>query len=165
MLTRSLLLIAVAVAAGACAKKTPTAANTPAPAASSDGSAPAGRKVEQTADGGLLFQRVHFALNRADLSPQAAGTLATDAKALLANPKLRLRVEGHADERGGTQYNLALSLRRAETIRRYLADLGVEPARIEIVAFGEERPLVVGTGEDAWSKNRRGEMVVTGAPR
>lgn len=148
------------LAGGACAKKAPPAATaTPVPD-SAPAAAPA-TSGQATPANEVVFRRVHFALDRSDLSPEATAILAEGAKALLANPALRLRVEGHADERGGTQYNLALSLRRAEAIRRYLVELGVERSRIDVVAFGSERPLVQGHDEAAWSKNRRGEMAVT----
>lgn len=156
-----MFVLAVSLVASACGKKTPPAAAAtpvPSPAAQTGAGSAAGKD-----DGSVVFQRVHFDLNRWDLSAAASRSLSDGAKKLLADPKLRLRVEGHADERGGTQYNLALSLRRAEAIRKYLVDLGIEPARIEVLAFGEERPIAQGHDESAWSKNRRGEMTVKGA--
>ena len=73
---------------------------------------------------------------------------------------LRIRISGHADERGSDEYNLALGLRRAAEAKRYLAALGVAEDRIEIVTFGEERPAVQGHSEEAWALNRRAEFEV-----
>jgi peptidoglycan-associated lipoprotein len=79
-------------------------------------------------------------------------------KALAAQPNRRMVVEGHTDERGGREYNLALGQKRAETVLRALALLGAQPAQLEAVSFGKERPAVSGSGEEAWAKNRRAEL-------
>ena len=81
------------------------------------------------------------------------------ARYIVTQPGLNLRIEGHADERGSSEYNLALGQRRAEAVRRALGLLGVEVGRVEAVSFGEERPQVDGHDESAWSKNRRAEFV------
>jgi peptidoglycan-associated lipoprotein len=73
---------------------------------------------------------------------------------------VRIRVEGHADERGETEYNLALGDKRARSVKKYLEDLGVTSDRMEVVSYGEEKPAVVGSNEEAWSKNRRAEFVI-----
>ena len=80
------------------------------------------------------------------------------AKLLAANRSKRLVVEGHSDERGGREYNLALGQKRAEAVAKSLALLGVPESRIEAVSFGEERPAVAGSDESAWSRNRRAEL-------
>src|SRR5688500_6060806 len=128
-----LAIALTAITAGACRKKQPPP-DTTKPAAS----AVATPTATPVAAGPLIQERVHFALNRSELTAEAPRTLAADAKRLLENPTLRIRVEGHADERGSTEYNLALSDRRATAIRRYLMDLGVASDRIETLAFGEE---------------------------
>lgn len=156
------LMVSLVLSTGiGCRKKQPVAAPTPAPPAA-DRSANLAQPASTPADG-VIRQRIHFALDRWELSTDATKTLAANATTLLANPGLRIRVEGHADERGGTEYNLALSEKRAAAIRRYLIDLGVQQDRIETIAYGEERPARDGHDEAAWSENRRGELAVTGS--
>ena len=82
-----------------------------------------------------------------------------NAKALNADRKKRVVVEGHTDERGGREYNLALGQKRAEAVTRSLALLGVTDAQLEAVSYGEERPVAQGSDEAAWAKNRRAELV------
>ena len=75
---------------------------------------------------------------------------------------MQLRLEGHADERGTVEYNLALGERRAEAARAYLIDLGIDPDRMTTISYGEERPAVQGANEAAWSQNRRDEFIPLG---
>ncbi|HWK90405.1 MAG TPA: OmpA family protein [Longimicrobium sp.] len=84
------------------------------------------------------------------------------ALVMQANPTLRLRIEGHADQRGSTEYNLALGQRRAESVRAFLANYGVDPDRFTTSSFGKERPLLEGDDEGAWARNRRAEFVIVG---
>jgi peptidoglycan-associated lipoprotein len=81
-----------------------------------------------------------------------------NAKALSANRKMKMAVEGHTDDRGSSEYNLALGQRRAEAVVKSLTLLGAEQAQLEAVSFGKERPAVQGENEDAWAKNRRAEL-------
>lgn len=101
--------------------------------------------------------RVSFAFDSAALDERAMKSLREDAQCLQQRHAASLLVEGHCDERGTTDYNIALGSKRAEAVKRYLADLGVG-AKIETVSFGKELPLVQGTGEAAWAKNRRAEI-------
>ena len=107
-----------------------------------------------------LAQKVLFDYDQAELS--TATTAALDAKLpiLLANPALRLRVAGHADERGSDEYNLALGQRRAAAVKRYFTDRGLDPGRIDVVSFGEERPEVTDGTEEAFRNNRRAEFEI-----
>jgi peptidoglycan-associated lipoprotein len=75
-------------------------------------------------------------------------------------PVLRMRISGHADERGSTEYNLALGMRRATAVREYLNSIGVDASRLEVNSFGEERPAAMGSNEAAWSQNRRAEFEI-----
>ena len=84
-----------------------------------------------------------------------------NADFLKSNTKVDIQVEGHCDERGGRQYNLALGERRAKAVRDYLVALGVESKRISTISYGNERPISEGHDESAWSKNRRANFVVT----
>ena len=84
------------------------------------------------------------------------------ARWMKANPTRKLNIEGHTDERGGREYNLALGQRRAEAVRAFLANYGIDPDRFTTVSFGKERPLVEGEDEEAWARNRRAEFALAG---
>lgn len=84
----------------------------------------------------------------------------SQAEWLQRNPAVRVLVEGHADERGTRDYNLALGERRANAAKNYLASLGIDPARIETISYGKERPEAMGSNEEAWARNRRAVTVV-----
>ncbi len=99
--------------------------------------------------------RVYFAFDSAELSREARATLEKQAEWLQHHPQVRVIVEGHADERGTREYNLALGERRANAVKNYLVALGVAPERIETISYGKERPAVLGTGEAVWRLNRR----------
>lgn len=100
--------------------------------------------------------RVFFGYDRYDLTAEARQTLESQAQWLAQNQGLSITVEGHADERGTREYNLALGERRANSVRNYLVALGVSPARITTISYGKERPAVPGSNETAWAQNRRG---------
>jgi peptidoglycan-associated lipoprotein len=104
--------------------------------------------------------RVFFALNHSDLSGEARQTLNKQAAWLKRYSSVRVTIEGHCDERGTREYNMALGARRANSARAYLVALGVEPGRIQTVSYGAERPAVLGTGESVWAQNRRAVTVV-----
>ena len=107
-----------------------------------------------------LTATVYFDYNSSDLRADSRASLDSRIPVLRANPAIRLVIAGHTDERGSTEYNLALGQRRAAEVRRYLTANGIAEARIEIVSFGEERPAVSGGGESAWSQNRRAEFEI-----
>ncbi|MBI5496768.1 MAG: OmpA family protein [Deltaproteobacteria bacterium] len=113
--------------------------------------------------------RVYFAYNESALSDESRANLARAATCLKASPALEVTVQGHTDERGATEYNLALGERRALAVRLFLRDLGVSERRLHLVSVGEERPLDPGHDEAAWARNRRAELYPrlpnTGAPR
>lgn len=101
---------------------------------------------------------VYFGFNEAVLTDEARETLARNAEYLRRRPEARVQIEGHCDERGSTEYNLALGERRAMTVRDYLIKLGIEPRRLEIISYGEERPADPRSLELAWARNRRAEF-------
>ena len=112
-----------------------------------------------------LEARVFFDLDQVELRPEARGILDDKVRVLRDAPSVRLRIEGHADERGSTEYNLALGARRASSVLGYLTGFGLAASRFEVMTFGEERPLATGGHEGAWEQNRRAEFVITaGAP-
>lgn len=99
---------------------------------------------------------VYFGYDRYDLSSDARSGLQAQAAWLQDHTSVKVTVEGHCDERGTREYNLALGDRRANSVKNYLVALGVDPSRIHTVSYGKERPVVTGSGEFSWSKNRRG---------
>ncbi|MEA2164013.1 MAG: peptidoglycan-associated lipoprotein [Thermoanaerobaculia bacterium] len=103
-----------------------------------------------------------FEYNDSSLSADAQSALTSSANWLKKNPGYNLLIEGHCDERGTEQYNLALGDRRANQAKEYLVTLGVDSGRIRTVSYGEERPFDAGHDESAWSKNRRDHLVLVG---
>ncbi|MDY0131455.1 MAG: peptidoglycan-associated lipoprotein Pal [Desulforegulaceae bacterium] len=103
---------------------------------------------------------VYFGFDSSEITSKARAILEEKAAWLLENKDVKIILEGHCDERGTTQYNLALGERRAESVKTYLVALGVDGSRISTISYGEERPAVQGSGEDVWSKNRRAEFVI-----
>ena len=102
---------------------------------------------------------VYFDYDSYVIKPEFQSILVAHANFLKANASRRISLEGHTDERGGREYNLALGQRRAEAVRRALGLLGVPDNRMEAVSFGKEKPAVPGSNEEAWAKNRRVEIV------
>lgn len=108
--------------------------------------------------------RVHFAFDSAQLGAADLESLRASAKCVADRKSKELLVEGHCDERGTQAYNVALGARRAESVKKYLKDLGVK-AKLETVSFGAEYPVAQGSDEDAWSQNRRAELRLPGEKR
>ena len=107
------------------------------------------------------FSRVYFDFDSAELAPDAKAALDANVSLLQKYPDVKIQIQGHADERGTTEYNMALGDRRANQVQTYLANQGVGPSRVTLVSYGEEAPLDASGGERAWSVNRRAEFVVT----
>jgi len=107
------------------------------------------------------LEKVYFGFNSTDLNNEARNTLTLNAEILMKTQQdVKLRIEGHSDERGSAEYNLALGERRAKAAAKYLVTMGVKPDRLSIISYGEEHPTVKGSDESAWSKNRRDEFVI-----
>lgn len=102
---------------------------------------------------------VYFEYDRSELSEEARANLDAKVPALQARPGFRIRITGHTDERGSSEYNLALGLRRAAELKAYLVANGIDASRIDISSMGEERPAASGSNEEAWALNRRAEFV------
>ena len=106
---------------------------------------------------------IHFEFDKSDLSEDARSRLARNAEFLKEHPEFQVRIEGHCDERGTNEYNLALGQRRANTAMDYLASLGVSNSgQISTITYGEERPVCSESDESCWWRNRRAHMVITG---
>lgn len=108
-----------------------------------------------------LTAAIHFDFDRSDITDEAKGILDAKVPVLNANPGLRIRVAGNTDSRGSDEYNLALGQRRAAAAKRYLTQRGIDASRIDIISYGEERPVAQGDDESAWSQNRRDEFEIT----
>ncbi len=157
-------VLAAGLAVSACSKKPPaqlppdpgTGTSTQAP---TDNGAPVpGSQADFVAT--LMGQdTILFDTDRYDIDSADQAALAAQAQWLAKYPAKRITLEGHADERGTREYNLALGERRANSAKNYLATLGVEPARITTVSYGKERPAALGSDEGSWARNRRAVTV------
>jgi peptidoglycan-associated lipoprotein len=107
-----------------------------------------------------LLKDIHFDFDRYDIRPEDTQILKENAALLSKYPQVKVQVEGHCDERGTNEYNLALGERRANAAKKYLLSLGISTDRISSISYGEEKPLDTGHDEEAWSKNRRGHFVI-----
>ena len=175
-----LMLLTAAALAVACGGKsppeepapdpTPAVNPTPAPTAPDNSAdsdrvareraaAEASEKVKAVAAD--LAAMINFDYDQATVRQADQATLDRKAAILSANPNVKLRISGHADERGSDEYNLALGNRRAAAAKRYLEGKGVNGSRLEVVSYGEERPLNPGTDESAFAQNRRDEFEIT----
>ena len=103
---------------------------------------------------------VYFGTDEYSLDSAAQATLAAQARWMLDNPNVRASIEGHADERGTREYNMALGERRANAARDFLAAQGVPPHRLLVTSWGKERPVAIGSNEEAWAQNRRAVTVL-----
>ena len=123
-------------------------------------SAPATKEAPASADGERSLKTVYFDYNSDALANEYTENMNNLAKTLQADPSTKVLIEGHCDERGGTEFNLALGERRAVTVKKHLVRYGISDKQLNIISYGEERPAVTGTGEGVWSKNRRAEFSV-----
>jgi peptidoglycan-associated lipoprotein len=165
------LLAALVLLSAGCGHKAQP--ETPAPSNSQDypngtasitptlNSEPIADKGLDQAQRAILEDRISFDYDRSDLTPAAKDKLSAKAEILRMKPSLNLRIEGHADERGSDEYNLALSNRRSVSAMRFLVSQGISQSRFETVGYGEEKPLDPGENEAAWAKNRRDDFRVS----
>ncbi len=108
----------------------------------------------------ILEQRVHFDYDQSAIRPDAEAVLRQKVSILRASPQVRIRMEGHADERGSVEYNQALGNRRAQSVLDFFTQQGLSVAAFQTTSFGEERPIAMGSNETAWAQNRRVEFVI-----
>ncbi len=106
------------------------------------------------------FRPIYFTFDQAGINPDMAPILSSNAGYIKDNPAIMIVIEGNCDERGTNEYNLALAERRAINTKEYLVNLGVNPARLRTVSYGEERPLFTGQNEQDWSQNRRADFII-----
>ena len=151
------LLAACETASQVSGDSASTSASNTASSSSASSSAADKTPAEKLAQVG---DTVNFDFDSAELTVSARSTLNRQAAFLSLNPDLMIVIEGHADERGTREYNLALGDRRATAVRDYLVAKGIDPARVRTVSYGKERPAVAGSDEAAWAKNRRAATVL-----
>lgn len=165
-------VMAAVLVVGGCGKRatkpeTPATTQVPADAAQSSGDQSAANAGTVGADGAsagpsgeLLSRRViYFDFDSAEIRADSQSIVAAHAKYLVDSPATRVRLEGHADERGSREYNIGLGERRAQAVRRALLLQGVSEIQLATVSYGEERPAVAGSDEEAYTQNRRVEIV------
>lgn len=163
----TLLTASALMALAACSKKAPeelppAPVETARPAeAAPVASTPAGPVKGSQEDflASVAADKIYFDTDKYDIDTQDQDILRSQAQWLAANPTAKVTVEGHADERGTRDYNLALGERRANAAKNYLASLGVDSARITTISYGKERPAALGSDEAAWAQNRRAVTV------
>jgi peptidoglycan-associated lipoprotein len=179
----ALIILPLIVFVVGCPKKPPPEPATTTPPATS-GTAPSGEEVKEQpfaqSTGGeessldemseeirrLNEQKplgtVYFDLDKSDLRDDALEVLRRNAEWLKAHAVYRVRIEGNCDERGTTEYNLALGDRRASSVKSYLVKAGIDAGRFETISYGEEHPVDMGHDDSAWQKNRRADFTITG---
>ena len=160
--------VSAALILGACTHKQ-EAVNTAPPPAPPPQAAPAPAPVTSRILPGSaedfrvnVGDTVHFGYNEYNIEDGDKALLGRQAQWLARYPSVRVSVEGHADERGTREYNLALGARRANAVKEYLVSQGVSTARVETVSYGKERPICTESNEACWAQNRRGVSVITG---
>lgn len=139
-------------------KTTPPADTSGSADSGVDLQAEAAKRAAEQAMNQFLNEHIYFGFDSAQLSAMAQATLKRKAAWLQENAGATVTIEGHCDERGTNEYNLALGERRAESARAYLMDLGISATRLSTISYGEERPLDARSTEEAWAKNRRGQF-------
>jgi peptidoglycan-associated lipoprotein len=179
------LTIALILVLGGCAPSTATKPNTPSPSASTGSQGAGGQRQgegtrggtgESTTSPGSLDQLrqgqssatsassplkdIFYDFDRYDLKADARDTLKANADWLKNNPSARIEIEGHCDDRGTNEYNLALGAKRAQTAKDYLVTLGIPAERLSTISYGEEIPVCKEQEESCWQKNRRARLVI-----
>ena len=153
------LMLASTLAISACTKKTRTEdSNTAVPTAAN-----ADENTNGDSDSGkaMGLQTIHFGYDAYTLDSEAKGTLKSNSQILKDKGSIKIQVEGHCDQRGGIQYNIALGEKRANSVKKFIQEQGVTAERITVISFGKEKPVDAGTTDDAYAKNRRANFVIT----
>lgn len=117
------------------------------------------KPIEPAQDEVLSLNPIHFDYDKYNLMGKAISTLSENAEILMEHPDLEIAIQGHCDERGTDEYNLALGEKRAQSARDFLVNFGIAKSRISVISYGEEKPIDPGHDDEAWAKNRRAEFV------
>ncbi|WP_287941305.1 peptidoglycan-associated lipoprotein Pal [Sphingopyxis sp.] len=165
--TTAMIAAITMLTVGACSKKAPETLP-PAPEGTDTGTS-TGTDPNAVVPGSqqdfianVASDRIFFGFDQYNVDAEDMATLQSQAQWLQRNPAVRVTIEGHADERGTRDYNIALGERRANAAKNYLASLGIDPSRMNVISYGKERPAELGSNEEAWAKNRRAVTVVIG---
>ena len=171
-LTHALLAATALVALAGCGKKRPPVIPPPPLQQTDPNAGQNGPPVDPNAgiapDSDAAFRRdvqsntVLFGTDQYDIDPTARAILDAQASWLAQHPRVRITIEGHCDERGTREYNLALGDRRANAAKNYLAARGVDASRMTTISYGKERPAALGSDDDSWAQNRRAVTIVLG---
>ena len=162
--SKVILVAAVALALAGCGPK-PWESGASGAGASGPGAGALGAAADPTSPTYFretVGDRVLFDVDQSSINPTAQAVLQGQARWLTANPDYTITIEGHADEQGTREYNLALGARRANAAREYLISQGIAGSRIQVVTFGKERPIEICSAEACYSKNRRAVTVLAG---
>lgn len=160
----ALSAIAALAILAACTTKPPTTAQTAPPVAMTQSTSQSTIVPGSLEDFKVnVGDTVHFDYDRSEIKDDDRGLLQRQAAWLQKYPQVRVTVQGHCDERGTREYNLALGARRANAVKEYLVSLGVSSARLDTISYGKERPVCTESDENCWAQNRRGVSVVSGA--
>ena len=167
----TLLITAALIAVAGCSKKPPAQLPPPPPTDTGPAQPPErpsndgvgttnlpGSRADFLAQAGT--DTVHFATDSSDVDSEAQGILTRQAQWMQKYPNVRVTVEGHCDERGTREYNLALGDRRANSAKSFLINAGISASRISVISYGKEKPVASGSDESAWAQNRRAVTVV-----
>lgn len=172
-LKKSVLFAATILALGACSKKPPADLPTAGSDLPDDGSGygngagtimPGSQEdfMRAISSGAVMSDRIFFDTDKYNVDSNDAQVLDSQIAWLNQNPTSRITIEGHADERGTREYNIGLGERRANSAKDYLVSRGVNTARINVISYGKERPVALGSTPEAWAQNRRAVTVVVG---
>ena len=158
--------MAAVLALAGCASKPKPAPEAPPP--TPEAAAPVQSQVETTVVPGSVQDfrvnvgdTVHFDYDKYDVTSEDRDLLQRQAAWLQKYPQVRVTIEGHCDERGTREFNLALGARRANAVKEYLVSLGISSARVDTISYGKERPMCTESSESCWSQNRRGVTTIT----
>lgn len=165
-ITTSLVLGLALVATAGCTKKRPpelppTPTETPAAdTTGGDNDQYGSNALNEQFKREITSDTIHFAFDQYDIDPESRAILDSQAQWLNSHPNTRITVEGHSDERGTREYNLALGDRRANAAKNYLAARGISATRITTISYGKERPIALGSDDASWAQNRRAVTIV-----
>ena len=164
---KTAMLLVGTAAMAACSKKAPEVLPPPPPSTTTPAPAPTSTPTGPTVGSQAHFENavngqnvIYFDTDRFNIDAEDSARLQTQAQYLARYPQVSITIEGHADERGTREYNLALGERRANAAKNYLVSLGVNAGRVATVSYGKERPVALGSNEEAWARNRRAVSVV-----
>ena len=151
------LALAAALAMSACAKKNQVKPDDLNSVANAD------QNMNGDSDSGkaMGLQTIHFGYDNYTLDAEAKGILKGNAQIMKDHASVAIQVEGHCDQRGGIQYNVALGEKRANAVKKFMTDMGVKSERITVISFGKEKPVDSAETEEAYAKNRRANFVIT----